>query len=178
MPPDVVGFSSVVKPRHQRAVVSGADLAMVIADLFNKRAGLPAPHPCGGHGDPIDRAALDRDIATDGLEAPATKNLASARYMIEIRPGVGVSVLIWLVDIFYEGRAGHTQLCVLRKPSEQELEVVRGERNVCVQIPDQVKPQMFESLVARIEGVRLGGKLSIAPFRHAHEFDPVKIGCI
>ena len=178
MPTDVVGFASVVKPNHQRAVVPGADLAVVVADFFNKSAGLPALHPCRGHGDPVDRASLDRDIAPDSLEAPATEHLTSAGHMIEVGALVGVSVVIRPIDIFNEGRAGHAQFGVFGEAREQELEVVRGERDVGVQIADQVEPQMLEPFVASIEGVGLGGKLTIAPFRHAHELDPVKVGCM
>src|SRR5580704_5661692 len=112
MPTDVVRFASVVKPSHQRAAVSRADLAVVVADFFNKGACLPALHPCSSHGDPVDRASLDRDIAPDSLEALATENLTGAGYMIEVGAVMGISVLIRPIDIFNEGRAGHAQFGV------------------------------------------------------------------
>src|SRR5580704_11493901 len=163
MPTDVVRFASVVKPSHQRAAVSRADLAVVVADFFNKGACLPALHPCSGHGDPVDRASLDRDIAPDSLEALATENLAGAGYMIKIGAVVGISMLIRPIDVFNERGAGHAQFGVLGEAPEQELEVVRGERDIGIQIADQVEPQMLEPFVTRIEGVGFGGKLSIAP---------------
>src|SRR6516165_3375684 len=107
MPSDVVRFASVVKPSYQQAVVSSADLAVVVADFLSKGACLPALHPCSGHGDPVDRPSLDRDIAPDSLEALATENLAGARYMIEIGRVVGIGVLIRPIDILNEGGAGH-----------------------------------------------------------------------
>src|SRR5258708_950276 len=112
MPSNVVGLATVLKPSNQRAVVPGADPAVVVADLFNKGACLPAFHSCSGHGDPVDRASLDRDVAPDSLEALATENLTGAGYMIEVGALVGIGVLVRPIDIFNEGRAGHAQFGV------------------------------------------------------------------
>src|SRR3984893_14789005 len=178
MSSDVVGFASVVKPSHQRAATGRSHLAVVEADFFSKSAGLPSLHSCGRDGDPVDRAALDRNIAPDSLEAFATEHLTSAGYMIEVRAFMGVSVLIRPTHIFNGGGACDAQLGVCDEAPKQELEVVRGERDVGVQITDNVEPEMLEPIVASIEGVGLGGKLTVAPLWHAHELNPVKVGCV
>ena len=122
MSSDVVGFASVVKPSHQRAAVRRSHLAVVEADFFSKSAGLPSLHSSGRDGDPVDRAALDRNIAPDSLEAFATEHLTSAGYMIEVRAFMGVSVSIRPIHIFNGRGACDAQLGVSCEAPKQERE--------------------------------------------------------
>src|SRR5215471_9193806 len=118
MSTDIVGFTTVMKTSDQRTVVSSADLAVMVADLFNKRARLPALHSCGGHGNPVYCASLDRDIAADGLKAFTTEDLAGAGYMIQVGGAVRIGVLVRSIGILDKGRAGHPQFVVSGKAPE------------------------------------------------------------
>ncbi len=146
---------------------------MMKAHLFDEGARLPAFHAGRGDGNPINRATLDRDITAHCLETLAAEDLAGARDMAEVRAAVGVGVHVRSIPIFDKRGSRDPQARNIREAVEQKFEVVRFDRNVGIQIADQVELHVLEPFVACIEGVGLGSKLAITMLGHTQEFDPV-----
>src|SRR5262245_16130139 len=74
----VVVLLTMSKPCHQWVPVSGAHFPMVEASLLQERPRLPAFHPSGCDGNPINPPAFDRSVTTDFFEASAPEHLAGA----------------------------------------------------------------------------------------------------
>src|SRR5208337_4203107 len=66
----------------EAALCRRSHFAVVVARFFGKRPGLPALHPCRQNRDGINATELHRRVATNGLKACATEDLASAGDML------------------------------------------------------------------------------------------------
>src|SRR5579872_619562 len=65
MPAEVVVLPSVAEDRLDPARRPGAHRTMVFADAFGERPRLPAFHPRGRYGNPVNAAAFDRHVSAD-----------------------------------------------------------------------------------------------------------------
>ena len=93
MASDVIGLATVVEPRHERAVIAGADLAVMKANLVSEGAGFPAFHSRSGNGDPINGPAFDGDVSADGFKTLPAEYLTGSGNMFQIGGTVRVGVL-------------------------------------------------------------------------------------
>jgi hypothetical protein len=172
----VVGFASVVEVHHQRTVVSGAEFSVMKRVLFGIGASLPALHPGRGDGDPVDGATLDRDVASDLVEAGPAKQLAGPRDVIELGVLVGVGVSFEVAGILDKGSTGDAEFGVLHELAEKKLEVTAIERQIGVQIADHIVVEILDPGETGIERVGFGGELAVSlrsgTLRHAKQFDP------
>ena len=75
--------------------------------------------------------------------------------------------------IFPVIRAGKAQPRVSSKPPQQILEIIRLERHVAIQVPDQVGFRSADSRQSRIERVHFAGEVALGPLGHPHQLDPV-----
>src|SRR5688572_2804517 len=90
-------------------------------------AGTPPFHSGCQHGNDIDAALSQRNVAANLLEAFASKQLAGTRDMVE-----AAEPEIVRRAFFLERCAGDAELRVLVKLLEKKLEVVRSKREVGV----------------------------------------------
>src|SRR5207249_1119275 len=68
---------------------------------------------------------------------------------------------------------GDTKLGIFLEPSQEEFKMVVAERDIGVQIADDVVIDRPGPGVSGVEAVRLGGEAAIAMFRHVDHFDPL-----
>src|ERR1043166_589508 len=131
---------------------------MVNARLLGKRASLPAlqTRRCDGH--PVDPSASDGLIAADGLEALAPEQLAGPGYVFDVR--IPIVVMNAVLD---ERRAGHPKARVVFEPLQQELEIVRLERNIRVKACDDVRAQVLDVFGAGVDALHLRLQAPVAP---------------
>ena len=136
--------------------------------LLPERARSPAHHPAGGDGDPVDAARGIRDVASYLLEAPAPKELTAAGHVglpfEAVAPGV--------VAVLLEDRARDSETSIVSELAEEELTVVVVERDIGVQVADDLVRQGLDSLVAGIEGVHFARKAALAVRWHLEHLDP------
>src|ERR1700678_1059676 len=129
------------------AALRRSHFAMVQASLLRESAGLPAFHAGADHSDIVDRAAFDRNIASNGLEALAPKNLAGARHMLDAHKTVVVSV----VRALAKRGSDQAQRRIGGKLFEQKRKVVRLESDVRIQAGDDLVRQTLHAGLASIE---------------------------
>src|SRR5262249_41082834 len=144
--------SAVMHRVPQANVLRRALLTMVKTCFFRKIPGLPALHPRGEHGGQIDTARLDRLITPDFDEACAPEELTRARDVLDARESVV------LPPVLAERRPPDSEPRIVREPREQERKVVRFERDVGVQVRDDVVVEILELCAPRIERQYLSGE--------------------
>ena len=90
---------------------------------------------------------------------------------------VGKSIIIFerTFPIICSGKAKPR---ISSKLPQEILEIVRVERYVTIQIPNQVVFRMAGSCQPRVEGVHLAGEVALVPFGHSHQLDPIMGGHI
>src|SRR5947209_3716926 len=108
------------------------------AHLLGERVGLPALHPRGRNGNPVDRAGFDWYIAPHFIKAFPAKHLAGARDMTGVRELMCVAVLVEAVLVFHKRRACDAEPRIGTEFLQQELKVVRAESDVGIQIADEI----------------------------------------
>src|SRR5262245_37706342 len=101
--------------------------------LVGKRSRLPAVHSSRDHGHMVDAAYFSRHVPADFFETRASKQLHLSRDMFDAREPVVV-----LERSFSERCASDTQPRALGKSSQDEIEVLTVERNVSVEIADDL----------------------------------------
>src|SRR5262245_13609260 len=100
---------------------------MVEAYFFWKGARGPSLHPCAQHRNHVDPSSRQRHVSPDLLETLTAKHLTGPRHVVEAAEAI-VVCLATLV----ERRSRQPQPRIGLELREQELEVVRLERNVSV----------------------------------------------
>src|SRR5205085_9729298 len=125
------------------AGVGRTNFSEVAIGSFRKGSCRPAFHPGCRYGDKIHAAVFDRRVSTDGFEALAPEELARSGDMVDTDEPVVV-----LKAAFGKWRPGHAKARHLFKTLEQEGKVVRSERNVRVEIADDVVRQGRKPRVA------------------------------
>ena len=151
---------------HPRALRTAAP-SMMPADPLGKDPGLPPLRARAEGRDQIDPAGPQAPISSDGLEALAPKQLARALDVLDAEPIVASPLPL------SEGRASHSQPRMLDELAQKERQVVVIERNVGVQVADDLVLQAPHPSVSRVEGIDLARKVSFRALRPSHELDPI-----
>ncbi len=162
-----VVLAALAQARRELRALRGADRPMVVAHLLGERAGAPTAHARARDRRPVDAAALDGLVAADLLVARAPEHLAGARHVLD----VGEAVVV-LVIAFAERGARDAEPGVLREAAQEELEVVRVEGDVGVEVADDVVGQVAQRRVAGVERTHLAGEVALRVLGRAHEADP------
>src|SRR5206468_2340917 len=167
VPPEIEVSAPEPEPRSQAPAGSCAHRPMVMADPFNEGPGFPTLHPRRGHGNPIDPASLDRLVAADFLETPAPEELACPGDVFQ----AGKSEVIASRSLD-EWRSRHTELRIGSKLPQQEFEVVDLERDVGVQVSNDVVILVTQGLVASAEALDLRCKVAVSALGQAYQRNP------
>src|SRR5262249_40966842 len=80
--------------------------------------------------------------------------------------------------IFDKRSTGDTEFGHFSKFSDQKLVVIPVERDVCIEITDQLEFQIPDSVVSGVEAMGFGSKLALATNRQAKQFYPVVLNCV
>src|SRR6185437_7472412 len=118
---------------------------------------LPAHHPCFGHSHPVDAAGFARSIATDHLEALASKYLAlPGNVILPLK-----TVRLRAVPRLSKNCSCNAQVRVFLELVQQKFEMVLLQRDVCIQIPDHAIFDAGEPLPSRVERMHLGREVAL-----------------
>src|SRR5579871_4690828 len=111
--------------------------------LFSKRARVPADHSGGRDCHPVNAAGLAGHIAADLLETPAPEDLALARNIRLSFEAVGSRIVSVRLP---EYCAGNAQPPILGELGKKKLEMIGVERDVSIQVADNLVLQLFYPL--------------------------------
>src|SRR5262245_17156977 len=166
---EVVILLAIRKARRQLAALGGAEAAMVEKPALAIRARVPAPHAGGGDGDPVDAARAMRHVAADLPEALTPEQLALAGDVVLALEAVRIRAV---AAVLLEDGAGHAQPRILGEAFEEKLQVILLERDVTVEIADDVVLELLDTRVAGVEGVHLGCEAPLLADRPVDDLDP------
>src|SRR5436190_5792394 len=110
--------------------------SVMMEPLFGKRPRFPSFHPCRSDRNPVDSSPWVRDVTTYFLEATAPKKLTPAGHVVLAFETIAGRVV---TTILGERRPGYSKLGILGKFPHQKTQVFGIERNICVEIPDDIK---------------------------------------
>src|SRR5215472_11692044 len=102
---------------------------------FHEGSRLPSLHTRGDDSDVIDASTLDRNISADLFKTLAAKYLAGAGDMLDTHE----AIVIRLQGAVEKRRAHKPEFGIAGELVQQELEVIRAERHVCVQAGDHLE---------------------------------------
>ena len=185
--PDVIGSFTQLEIGHEFAFeISRTHRPVMLTDFVGEGLSMPTFHSCRKHGNYIEAPTFDWNITSDFLEAFAPEQLARARDVV----GAAESEVVGFFP-FAERCPCETQLRILGKLAKQELIVIFGERNVRIQIADDVEAAVRSASgrirrgegqrtedrgqtgVAGIEGVGFAGEMAVVPLGHSQQFYPI-----
>ena len=106
--------------------------------LFTERLGLPTHHPGSRYGDPVNAAGPARNIAANLLPTLLPEQLATARNMAMTLETISVRA----ISFFPKNCSRHTQNRIVREFPEEKLKIIRVERNIPIQISDDVESRL------------------------------------
>src|ERR1019366_9732355 len=122
------------KVRAQPSGGRGTHGAMVTADPFHECPGLPTPHACSGHRDPINTPARYRNVAAYLFETFKPEKLACARDVFHRSEAVIVGH-----RSFYEGGTRDAEFWGGSEFREQKLKIIFAHGDIGIQIPNDVE---------------------------------------
>src|ERR1700676_1633081 len=137
------------------------------AGLFKKCFGLPLFHTSRSHGEQINAPSLTRDVSADFFEAFASKQLAGAGNML-----VGDDAVVVLNRFLTKRRSGDSQSWIFTELSQQKFEVFLVERDIGIEVADDVVAQFGQPGIARVKSMDLPFKMPFATFRHLDQLNP------
>ncbi len=156
---------------HQSTLESRAHLTMMQANLVGERSGLPAVQARRKDSNMVNAATFQRHVATDGFKAVAPKELTASPDILDV-----CEAIVVLKSSFSKRCARYTEVCCRRHLSQKKLEMLGLERDVCIQITDDIELKFSKQCVTGIEGVHLSSKVPLLTFRHAQQFNPRVFG--
>ena len=139
--------------------------AVMSVELLLVALCLPASHPGHGHGSPIFSSRLERQVTVNVLKARAPEHLAATGNM----GLVDEPVIVLLPSALHEKSPNNPKLRISSQSLQQELDIVGLERDVGVQICNDIERYIPQTLVGRHQATDLCGKIPFSVLRHSHE---------
>src|SRR5882724_11571408 len=167
---EIIILLAVGKMGGQNSAFRRAHRSMMMKSVFCERFCFPTKHPRRHHGYPIHAARAALRVAADFLETLAAKQLGLAGHKILAFKAVARRIEI----AFDVRRAGDSKLLVFGKLLHEKFHEVRLERDVGVQISDDVKLRCFQEFESGVDGVGFAGEMAFATARTANERNPWK----
>src|SRR5262249_47802322 len=147
-----------------------SERAMVNETLLAERPGPPAVHPGRGDGNPVHASAFGWNISAELVEAAAPEELAAARNMILALEAVPGGVV---TTVLQERGAGDAEITDRGELRQQELEVVRLEGDVGVEIAEHLIVEPVHRVPRGVEAAGFRREVPVAVGRHIEALDPI-----
>src|SRR5579864_9109196 len=130
--------------------------------LFSKRARVPADHPGGRDCHPVNASGLAGNIAADLLETLAPEDLALSRNIRLPFEAVGSRIVSVRLP---EYRASNAQPPILGELGKEKLEMIGVERDVSIEVADNLVLQLLYPLQLFSKRLSLGREVHSFPTR-------------
>src|SRR5215475_14110996 len=133
---------------------------MVNKDAFAKAYGFPGIHSCHSYGNPVHSTVSRGRIAADLFQALTPENLALTSNILRTMAFLYTSPF----NIPGTGNSDHRVRCDF---VQEKLEKIGLERNIRIDICDQVVRQALYRLPGRVEANGFPGKAAVSSVRHS-----------
>ena len=80
--------------------------------------------------------------------------------------------------LLQKGSTGNAESWILREFTQKKRQILRIERNVSIEVANDVVRQVLHPGVSSVEGVDLASKMSFRALGSADQFDPVVVNGI
>src|ERR1700693_5646812 len=118
--------------------------------LVGKRRDLPASHPGGHHGNPVDTTSRIGNVATDLAEAVVAEQLTRAGHVVLAFKAVSRRIVAALLR---EGRARDAESRIALEFLEEKLHVARVEGYVGIQIAEDLERDVLHHVEPSVDRV-------------------------
>jgi hypothetical protein len=170
MAAEVVVLLTIRKCCRKRATLGRSQAPVVEERLLAKRSCFPTQHPGSRNRDPVNASGPVGEISAYIRETLTPKQLALACNVELAFETIGFRVV---ATFFAEDRSGDAQSRILSELIQEKLKVIRVQRNVGVQIANDLVFEVFDSFPTGIEGMYLCREIPLAARRQIYQFDPV-----
>lgn len=143
------------------------------AELLSERPRLPSLHASRRDGNEVDSASPDWRVSADIFETLSAKQLAGAGYVFNARKAVVVPF-----RPLSERRSADSQPWRLRESGQQELKVLRVERDIGIKAGDDIVLEVLCTSVPLVKGEDFGGEVPFGALWPTYEFDPRVRRCV